>query len=71
MRIYINDVIEIKNISIEKYDKLIEFLENNNIDYEQTDYEEFTIDERSEDEKYDDWLWTLADNRNDELKLGD
>lgn len=68
---YFSTNIEIKNISQEKYDMLIEFLEDNNINYDTTDFEEYTIDERSEDEKYDDWLWTLADNRNDELKLGD
>lgn len=63
---YFSTNIEIKNISQEKYDMLIEFLEDKNISYDTTDFEEYTIDERSEDEKYDDWLWTLADDKRQE-----
>lgn len=66
MRTYFSTNIEIKNISQEKYEMLIDFLEDNNISYDTTDFEEYTIDERSEDEKYDDWLWTLADNKRQE-----
>ena len=66
MRTYFSTNIEIKNISQEKYDMLIDFLEDNDISYDTTDFEEYTIDERSEDEKYDDWLWTLADDKRQE-----
>ena len=67
MRTYFSTVLEINQISQEKYDMLIEFLEDNNINYDTTDFEEFTIDERSESEKYDDYLWTLADDRYSEM----
>lgn len=69
MRTYFSTVLEINQISQEKYDMLIEFLEDNNINYDTTDFEEFTIDERSESEKYDDYLWTLADERHDEMSV--
>lgn len=67
MRTYFSTVLEINQISQEKYDMLIEFLEDNNINYDTTDFEEFTIDERSEDEKYDDYLSSLADDRYSEM----
>lgn len=67
MRTYFSTVLEITQISQEKYDMLIEFLEDNNINYDTTDFEEFTIDERSEDEKYDDYLSSLADDRYSEM----
>ena len=69
MTTFFSTVLEITQISQEKYDMLIEFLEDNNINYDTTDFEEFTIDERSEDEKYDDYLWTLADERHDEMSV--
>ena len=69
MKTYFSTVLEINQISQEKYDMLIEFLEDNNINYDTTDFEEFTIDERSESEKYDDYLWTLADERHDEMSI--
>ena len=69
MRTYFSTVLEINQISQEKYDMLIEFLEDNNINYDTTDFEEFTIDDRSESEKYDDYLWTLADERHDEMSV--
>ena len=71
MRTYYSTNLEIRNISEEMYDKLIDFLEENNIDCETTNFQEYTIDERSEDEKYDDWLYTLADNQYEESKLND
>lgn len=70
MKTFINENIEIKGMSEDKYDLLIEFLEENNIDYKETEYEEYTVDDRSEDEKYDEWLWTLADSQYEERKLG-
>ena len=70
MKTYINETIEIKGISEDKYEMLIDFLEDNKINYEETEFEDYTIDDRSEDEKYDDWLWTLADIHNDDVKMG-
>ena len=66
MKTYFSTNLEIKQIDQEQYDKLIEFLEDNNINFDTTDFEEYTIDERSEDEKYDDWLWTMADDKRQE-----
>lgn len=71
MKTYISETIEIKNINEEKYEMLIEFLEDNKIDYEETEYEEYTIDERSEDEKYDDYLWTLSDIQYEEKRMSE
>ena len=70
MRTYFNTEIEIKNISREMYDKLIDFLEENNINYDTNEFYEYTIDERSEDEKYDEWLGSLADEQYEKEKLG-
>lgn len=69
METYFSTVLEITQINQEKYDLLIEFLEDNNINYDTTDFEEYTIDTRSDSEKYDDWLWTLADERHDEMSV--
>ena len=71
MKTYISETIEIKNINEEKYEMLIEFLEDNKINYEETEYEEYTIDERSEDEKYDDYLWTLSDIQYEEKRMSE
>lgn len=71
MKTYINETIEIKGMTEEKYDMLIEFLEDNKIDFEETEYEDYTIDERTEDEKYDDWLWTLADTQYEEQRMNE
>lgn len=71
MKTYINETIEIKGMTEEKYDMLIEFLEDNKIDFEETEYEDYTIDERTEDEKYDDWLWTLADMQYEEQRMNE
>lgn len=69
MKTYITETIKIKHMSEDLYDMLKDFLEDNKIDYEELECEDYTIDERTEDEKYDDWLWTLADNHNDEDKM--
>lgn len=70
MKTLYNTTLEIKNLTQEKYDLLIDLLEENNINYEETDFEEFTIDERTEEEKYDNWLSEQADNYNDDKALG-
>lgn len=71
MKTYISETIEIKHIPNDKYEMLIDFFEDNNINYEETEYEEYTLDERSEDEKYDDWLCEQADIKHDEKMLGE
>ena len=68
---FYNSTIELTGVSEDKYTMLLDFLEDNKIDYEETEIEEYTIDDRSENEKYDDWLWTLADQRHDENMLGE
>ena len=70
MKTYYNVNLEIKNIDTNLYDMLIEFLDDSNIQYEQTDFEEFEIDKRSEEEKYEDWLSEQADLHNDMVKMG-
>lgn len=70
MKTLFNTTIRITNIDESAYDKLIDFLEDNFRNYEETDFEEFTVDERTEDEKYNDWLWEQADIMNEEVKLG-
>lgn len=67
MKTLYNTKIDFKNLTQEKYDMLIDFLEDNNLSYEETDFEEFTLDERTEEEKYEDWLSEQADIRVDEL----
>ena len=62
--------IEAQNIPEGKYDMLIDFLEANNFDYEETEFEEYTIDERTEEEKYEDWLSEQANIKYEETKLG-
>lgn len=64
-----NTTLEIKNLDKVKYDLLIEFLDDNYINYEETDFEEFIIDNRTEEEKYEDYLSQRADMINDERKL--
>lgn len=64
-----NTTLEIKNLDKVKYDLLIEFLDDNYINYEETDFEEFIIDNRTEEEKYEDHLSQRADMINDERKL--
>lgn len=64
-----NTTITIKNLDKAKYDMLIDFLEDNNMNYEETDFEEFVVDERTEEEKYQDWLSEQADLHNDEVKM--
>lgn len=71
MKAFYNITLEIQNLTEEKYDKLLDLLENELIDYEQTDYEEFTIDERTEEEKYEDWLSEQADIKHDEMMMED
>lgn len=70
MKTYITETIKISHISDDLYDMLKDFLEDNKIDYEELETESYTIDERSEDEKYDEWLSSLADDYNDEVKMG-
>lgn len=70
MKTLFNTTIKIKNMDESAYTKLIDFLEDNFMGYEETDFEEFILDERSEDEKYQDWLWEQADLHNDEVKMG-
>lgn len=53
------------NLTKEKYDKLLDFLENNNITYNEKEFEEYIIDTRTEEEKYEDWLSEQADVIND------
>ncbi len=67
MKTLYNSTLEFKNLTQEKYDMLIDFLEDNNLSYEETDFEEFTLDERTEEEKYEDWLSEQADIKVDEL----
>lgn len=71
MKTYISETIEIKHIPQDKYEMLIDLLEDNNINYDEVEYEEYTLDERSEDEKYDDWLCEQADIKHDEEMLGE
>lgn len=71
MKTLFNTKLEINNIDKSKYDMLMDFLEDKNINYYENDFEEFIIDERSEDEKYEDWLCEQADMINDERKLND
>lgn len=61
--------IDINHIIPEKYNLLIDFLEMNNIDYDETDFEELEIDNRSESEKYEDWLADKADEIHDEQMI--
>lgn len=65
-----NTKLTITNLDEAKYDMLIDFLEDNHINYNETDYEEFMIDTRSEEEQYQDWLSEQADLHNDQVKMG-
>ena len=64
-----NTNLQITGINEEKYNMLIDFLEDNNIAYNEDDFEEFIVDERTEDERYEDWLWDQVDKINDEKKV--
>lgn len=70
MKTLYNTKIALENLTEEKYDMLIDFLQGNNISYDETDFEEFVIDERTEEKKYDDWLAEQADIKYDENKIG-
>lgn len=70
MKTLYNTTISLTNMDESLYDKLIDFLEDNFKNYEETDFEEFIVDERTEEEKYNDWLWEQADIYNEEVKLG-
>ena len=70
MKTFYNITLEIQNLTQEKYDKILDLLEDELIDYQQTDYEEFTIDERTEEEKYEDWLSEQVNIQYEESKLG-
>jgi len=70
MKEYINTKINFMALDETKYTMLIDFLEDNNVCYEETDYEEYVLDHRSEDEKYEDWLSEEADLHNDNVAMG-
>ena len=70
MKTLYNTKISIEAIDGNKYDMLIEFLEDSNIPYREEDFEEYEIDERTEDEKYEDWLAEQADELYEDRKLG-
>ena len=69
MKTLYNTNLQITGISEEKYNMLIDFLEDNNVAYNEDDFEEFIVDERTEDEKYEDWLWDQTDIRYDEKMM--
>ena len=56
-------------MSEDKYEMLIDFLEDNEIDFEETEYADYTIDERTEDEKYNDWLCAMGEIKYEEQKM--
>lgn len=65
MKEYLNTTFVIKKIDSEKYDMLLDFLEDNDITFHEENAELFVIDERTEEDKYNDWLGEQADNYND------
>ena len=69
MKTYINETLEIKGMSEDKYEMLIDFLEDTGIDFEETEYADYTIDEITEDEKYNDWLCALGETQYEEQKM--
>lgn len=69
MKTYINETLEIKGMSEDKYEMLIDFLEDTGIDFEETEYADYTIDERTEDEKYNDWLCAMGEIQYEEQKM--
>ena len=69
MKTYINETLEIKGMSEDKYEMLIDFLEDTGIDCEETEYADNKIDERTEDEKYNDWLCDLGEIQYEEQKM--
>ena len=71
MQILYNTNLQITGILEEKYNMLIDFLEDNNVAYNEDDFEEFIVDERTEEEKYEDWLSEQADIRHDEMMMED
>lgn len=66
-----NTTIELKALDKAKYDKIMDFLEENEINYEEIDFEEYELDTRTEEEKYEDWLSEQADQINDERKISE
>ena len=70
MKTLFNTTIRVGLIDESTYTKLIDFLEENIPNYEETDFEELSVDSRNEEEKYQDWLWEQADNNYEEEKLG-
>ena len=70
MKQMINTKINFMALDYEKYDMLMDFLEDNNICYEETDFEEYVLDQRSEEEKYEDWLAEECDLHNDNVAMG-
>lgn len=71
MKTLYNTNLQITGISGEKYNMLIDFLEDNNVAYNEDDFEEFIVDERTEEEKYEDWLSEQADIKHDEMMMED
>ena len=71
MKILYNTNLQITGILEEKYNMLIDFLDDNNVAYNEDDFEEFIVDERTEEEKYEDWLSEQADIRHDEMMMED
>ena len=65
-----NTNLALERLTKEQYDMLMDFLEDNNMNYEETDFEEYYLDERTEDEKYEDWLSEQTDLHNDEVRMG-
>lgn len=65
MKEFYNITLELERLDKDKYDMLMDFLQDNDIEYDETDFAEYTIDNRSEQQKYDDWLWEQADIQND------
>ena len=70
MKEYVNLTLNIMHLETNVYEKLMDFLEDNNISYNEHDIDLYTIDERSEDEQYEDWLSEQADLYNDEKWMG-
>ena len=63
-----NTTIEIVNIDESRYTKLIDFLEDNQIIYNETEFEE--LDTRTKEEKKEDYYMDQNDNYYDEVRMG-
>ena len=70
METFYRAAIEFNHISPAKYEMLMDFLEDNDIDYFEYEYDEYTVDTRSDRDKYEDWLAEQADIAHDEEKMG-